>query len=277
VVASRRGVAIPSNLTPDKLDLRESTADVGDCDYTKPARPLCPRGDPHGDNAVVVTGDSHALAWIPAFDEIAAHEGWTAYYLAKPRCSAPHATMGKIDTGDPSTACSKFHDWVSQQVATMHPDLVVVASAPPVKGVYDDEGDLVESIDRMTPVLDRAYGDLFEDLGRNAGRVVLIRDVPKAERDPAVCLTDGRPDLGDCMFHPKERTRKIGAIAVAAAREHGVDVVDPWPWLCWQDDCPVVVGSTISYRDNDHLSVPYSRQLAAPLAEALGFDPQAWH
>ena len=59
--------AVPSDLTPDLLDLRDSIADVGDCDYEENVRTLCQRGG-DGDRIVVVIGDSHARAWIPAFE-----------------------------------------------------------------------------------------------------------------------------------------------------------------------------------------------------------------
>ena len=65
VTAAKDKRAVPSNLTPDLLNLRDSIADVGDCDYEENVRTLCPHGD--GDRTVVVIGDSHARAWIPAF------------------------------------------------------------------------------------------------------------------------------------------------------------------------------------------------------------------
>ena len=46
----------------------------------------------------------------------------------------------------------------------------------------------------------------------------------------------------------------------------GATVVDPTPWLCWQGECPVVIGGTLSYRDTDHITTEY----AATLSDSLG-------
>ena len=45
-----------------------------------------------GDRTLVLIGDSHARAWIPAFDRIIEAGDWKAYYLVKPQCTAAHVT-----------------------------------------------------------------------------------------------------------------------------------------------------------------------------------------
>ena len=272
VDAARDGVDVPSDLTPDLLKLRESIADVGDCDYSgeqEGADVLCPRGSPDGSRTVVLLGDSHARAWIPAFDKIATANGWTAYYLVKSQCSAAHVTLSALGEDTPFTACDDFHDWTVDAVADIDPDLVVVASAPPVNGVFDGDGNRSARLDAVSPLLRAGYDDLFSDLTEVARRVVLLRDVPKSPGDPGACLTQRDPSLGSCMFAPVERSVVLGDIGVDAAREAGVEVVDPTPWLCYQDSCPVVIGGTLSYRDTGHLTTEYAASLSEPLGRAL--------
>ena len=55
-----------------------------------------------------------------------------------------------------------------------------------------------------------------------------------------------------------------------AAVLSGVEVVDPTPWLCWEDESPVVIGGTLTYRDTDHLTTEYAANLAEELGHALG-------
>ncbi|MGZ4465230.1 MAG: acyltransferase family protein [Nocardioides sp.] len=269
VLAARDHRPVPSDLTPDVLDLRDSVADVGDCDYTEDVRTLCPRGDTGADRTLVVTGDSHARAWIPAFDEIARHSGWKAYYLVKPQCTAARVSVGDLEDGRPWPACDDFHDWVLQQVDELDPDLVVVASSPPVNGVWVD-GRHVTDTDGEARALAAGYDDLFGRLTALAPHVALLRDVPKSPEDPGTCLTTGDPDLGDCLFTPLERSRALGRVPVREARAHGVTVTDPTPWVCWHGACPAVVGSTITYRDTDHLTTEYAASLAEPLGRDLG-------
>ncbi len=270
VTAAKDQQAVPSDLTPDLLNLRSSIADVGACDYEDNVRKLCPQGD--GGRTVVVIGDSHARAWIPAFNRIIDAGGWTAYYLVKPQCTAAHISIASLESDDPFTDCSDFQDWVVDQVRSLRPDLVVVASSPPVNGVFI--GDTrVTSTDQVIPLLRVGYDDLFTELGRYAGQVALIRDVPKSPDDPATCLSSGNPSLGDCMFEPVERSTVLGDVAVDSARSSGIEVVDPTPWLCYQGECPIVIGGTLSYRDTDHITTEYAADLWGELGNALHMLP----
>ncbi|NYD56135.1 peptidoglycan/LPS O-acetylase OafA/YrhL [Nocardioides marinisabuli] len=268
VRAARQEVAIPSNLTPDLLDLRQSIADVGECDYENDVRRLCVRGDATGDRTVVVIGDSHARAWIPAMERITLDSGWRAFYLVKPQCPAGHVSVAPLKESVVFTGCDEFQDWVTDQVAALSPDLVVVSSSPPVNGVWV-EGRRVLTIEKIAPELERGYDELFDELRDHAGRVVVIKDVPKSATDPGECLTSATPSLGSCMFEPVERSTILGDIVVKSALLAGADVVDPTPWLCFEGDCPVVVGGTLTYRDTDHLTTEYAAGLAGSLGRAL--------
>ncbi len=270
VEAARNEVDIPSDLTPNLLDLRSSIADVGACDYEDAdVRALCPRGDSSGDRTLVLLGDSHARAWIPALEQIASEHGWRAYYLVKPQCPAAHVTVAPVREAVVFEACEEFQEWSMATVAALSPDLAIVASSPPVNGVWVD-GERHEQLDEVADVLEDGYDSLFDELDTAADRTVLIRDVPKAGHDPGDCLTSSRPSLLDCMFTPVERSTLLGDVAVKVALLHGADVVDPTPWLCWQDLCPVVIGGTLSYRDTDHLTTEYAAALAGALGRALG-------
>jgi peptidoglycan/LPS O-acetylase OafA/YrhL len=266
VSAAKDKRAVPSNLTPDLLNLRDSIADVGECDYEDNVRTLCPHGD--GERSVVVIGDSHARAWIPAFNRIIDAGHWTAYYLVKPQCTAAHVTIASLGSDQPFTDCSDFQDWVVGQVEELHPDLVVVASSPPVNGVFDG-GKRITSVDGIIPILRAGYDDLFVELSQYADQVALVRDVPKSPDDPATCLSSGSPSLGDCMFEPVERSTVLGNVAVDSARSTGIEVVDPTPWLCYQGECPIVIGGTLSYRDTDHITTEYAANLWSELGHAL--------
>jgi peptidoglycan/LPS O-acetylase OafA/YrhL len=274
VTAARDKRAVPSNLTPDLLNLRNSIADVGDCDYEQNVDTLCPHGDPDGARTLVVIGDSHARAWIPAFNRIIEAGDWQAYYLVKPQCTAAHVTIASLDSDAPFTDCSEFQDWVIDQVTALEPDLVVVASSPPVNGVFDGKK-RITAVDGVIPILRKGYDDLFLSLSEHAQEVALIRDVPKSPDDPATCLSTGDPNLADCMFEPVERSTVLGDVAVDSALGSGIEVVDPTPWLCYQGECPIVIGGTLSYRDTDHITTEYAANLWAELGTALHMLPTA--
>lgn len=273
VKAARARQAIPSETDPSILELRKSVADVGECDYEKNVRRLCQVGEPDGERTLVLIGDSHARAWIPAFNRITEVGGWKAYYLVKPQCTAAHIPIASAQSDDEVfTDCSDFQDWVIEQVEDLRPDLVVVASSPPVNGVFDGD-ERITSVADTIPLLRAGYDELFGELDAAADEVVLLRDVPKSPEDPATCLTTGEPSLRDCMFEPDERSRALGDVAVESANVSGSRVVDPTPWLCYQGECPIVIGGTLSYRDTDHITTEYAANLWATLGRALRMIP----
>ncbi len=272
VLAARRGDTRPSDLSPDLLSLRDDIAPIGDCDYGKGSRDLCPGGDPDGEKTLVVLGDSHGRAWIPAFEEIAERAGYRTYHLVKVQCTAADVTVAKLGSGEAWEDCTDFHEWTYQQLEEIQPDLVVVSTSPPVNGVYVD-GTRRLGTEPVADEMRAGYDRLFERVAPTTDRLVLLRDVPKAPEDPAVCLTEGDDQLGRCMFRPVERAELLAQQSVDAARAAGLQVVNPRKWLCWQGQCPAVVGSTLTYRDPGHITATYAEELALPLGRALGLLP----
>jgi len=57
---------------------------------------------------------------------------------------------------------------------------------------------------------------------------------------------------------------------VAAAA--GADFIDPSPWICPSEPCPVVIGSYLVFRDNHHLTTAFSTALSRRLLDALPAD-----
>ncbi len=270
VIAARHHMAIPSRLEPDILTVRDDEPDVGECNYEKDSRQLCPRGDPGADRSIVVFGNSHARMWIPAFDAIGKELGYRTYYFVKPNCAATLVSVGELVPGSPLwPECDEFRDWALDQVAALDPDLVVVASSGPNPVLYDDEGNRVPK-DGIDDAAREGYVDLFTRLSTTARRAVLLRDVPKSEDLPDECLTKKGNDLGDCAFTPLPASVNDADLSVDAAAETGTEVVDPTKWLCWDGTCPTVIGDVLPYRDRGHLTTVYAAALADELTEALG-------
>ena len=270
VIAARNHMAVPSDLTPDLLDLRKDVPDVGACDYERDSRELCPMGDPDADRSIVVFGNSHGRMWIPAFDRIGSELGYQAYFFVKPNCGASLVTVGELVPGSPLwPECDDFRTWALEQIATLHPDLVVVASSGPNPVLYDSSGARIPA-EGEEDATRAGYVDLFTQLASITDRPVLLRDVPKAEEEPDTCLTTGSPDLGDCMFKPLAASVRDADISEEAAVSTGTEIVDPTKWLCWKDQCPVVIGDVLPYRDRGHITTIYSRELSDELIDAMG-------
>lgn len=273
--AARADFPIPSDLTPDLIDLSDDLADVGECNYMKPERPLCRRGDTDADQVMVVTGDSHARAWIPALEEIAQRAGYATYYLVKQQCTAAFVDPGRLGSGDRWPECEEFHDWVVDQVTELQPDLMIVATSPPPTGVWTDEGEFVRDREGLAQELVGGYDDMFATYEPLVDRMVLLSDVPRLPKEPSTCLATPGHTMGDCAFAPTSFSEEMRQVSIAAAVRAGVDYIDPTPWLCSDDLCPVVIGSTIAYRDRGHISATRAAELWLALGDELGLlrDP----
>jgi hypothetical protein len=272
VIAARHHMAIPSKLEPDILTVRDDEPDVGACDYEHDSRDLCPRGDPDADRSIVVFGNSHARMWIPAFDKIGEELGYRTYYFVKPNCAATLVSVGELVPGSPLwPECDDFRSWALDQVASLDPDLVVVASSGPNPVLYDKDGNKIPREGVDDAVRD-GYVDLFTQLSTTAQRTVLLRDIPKSEDLPDECLTKKGNDLGSCLFTPLPASVNDANISEQAADETGTDVVDPTKWICWDGSCPTVVGDVLPYRDRGHLTTVYVASLSDELTKALGLS-----
>jgi peptidoglycan/LPS O-acetylase OafA/YrhL len=272
VIAARHHMAIPSKLEPDILTVRDDEPDVGACDYEHDSRELCPRGDPNADRSIVVFGNSHARMWIPAFDKIGEELGYRTYYFVKPNCAATLVSVGELVPGSPLwPECDDFRSWALDQISTLDPDLVVVASSGPNPVLYDADGNKIPK-DGIDDAARQGYVDLFTRLSTTAQHAVLLRDVPKSEDLPDECLTKKGNDLGDCLFTPLPASVVDANLSQQAADETGTPVVDPTQWLCWDGSCPTVIGDVLPYRDRGHLTTVYAASLTDELIKALGLS-----
>ena len=71
------------------------------------------------------------------------------------------------------------------------------------------------------------------------------------------------------MFKPLAASVRDADISEEAAEATGTEVVDPTPWLCWENQCPVVIGDVLPYRDRGHLTTVYARSLVEELEKAM--------
>ena len=155
-------------------------------------------------------------------------------------------------------------------MAELQPDLMVVATSPPPTGVYDDAGRLLDNNSDVAENVAEGFDDMFATYLPLVGRMVLLSDVPRLPEEPGACLAAKNADLGDCMFPPTDWSERNRLISEDAAARAGVPAINPSPWLCADGLCPVVVGSTIAYRDRGHISAARAAELWIPLGVGLG-------
>jgi peptidoglycan/LPS O-acetylase OafA/YrhL len=267
---------VPANLTPplargatdDSTVAADGCAgDVTDAEVKRP----CAYGDLRGAETVVLFGDSHARHWFPAFEQVARQRGWRLVIVTKSACSAASVRIFQDKLNRPFNECVRWREAVWDYIAELRPSRVVMTSAVAGGTVVDDSG---------ARILDPGYADRTwldgwtrsaRKLAATGARVYLIEDTPYQQGDPIECLSTHLRDPRACVVSwadaPRfpERRRAIRATLSA----EGVRIINPLPWFCTPQACPVIVGNLLVYRDNNHITATYMRTLAPVLSPML--------
>jgi peptidoglycan/LPS O-acetylase OafA/YrhL len=263
---------VPADLVPELALARRDMPVIYDdgCHIDVPGRaPLasCVFGDPRGSETVVLFGDSHAAQWFPTLDRIAKERGWRLIPMTKSGCASVAMEMWSSLLNRPYHEC---HDWRAASLALIareHPAIVVVSNAHDYSINLD--GRQAESTDHE----DLWSAGLEQTIGRLsgiAGAVVIIGDTPRMTEDPPVCLSGRLDDARACSTPIDEAVRRIrlDEDQRVAAAAHAT-FIDPTPWLCPEDPCPVVIGRFLVYRDKHHMTATFARALASRLSDLL--------
>jgi len=266
--AAQEGRLIPKELEPSLDELKADEADLAGCDYAKPPPwELCRRGDPDADRSIVVLGNSHGRHWIPAFEKIGEHGGYSVYYFVKEACTPARVVSVERSSDDPWEECTEFNEWAEDRIEELKPELVVISGSAP-RAIVED-GEAVYDNERRAELMRKGFADLIADVAPLTRRVAVLADVPRRQKEPADCL--GRPGatLKNCLDRPKGSATAVVDASRQAAGEQGAQFVDTWPWFCASGRCPAVVGKYITMRDQGHVTTKYAERLAKPLGRAL--------
>ncbi|MCM4081918.1 acyltransferase family protein [Paractinoplanes hotanensis] len=273
ITASLGRTRLPRNLTPRLADALSQSpriySDQCHSNYTqaRPNRP-CVYGDPDGARTMYLIGDSHAAHWFPAVEAAARNQGWRLVALTKAACQLPQVLTWNEVLKRPYTECVTWRNQVAQRIVRDKPDLIVMASNDL------DNGGLIGPGGRTVarpadPLWVRGWQQTWHLFSGTP--MVLLQDTPLPKGNAPECAAVNARRLARCA-RPiaraiSERPRRD--LVADAARASGLRVIDPTPWLCGQGKCPVIVGNTLVYKDNSHLTVAYAQAIAPVVERAI--------
>ena len=274
-LATKNGVPVPGHLRPDVLHAQAGRARPGRLQLPSwPHERLCRRGDTGAERTLVLIGDSHARAWIPALDAAGKKYGWAMYFLVKEGCSGADIAPWSAEREATQEGCLAFRRWAMEQVDRLHPGLTVLASEAP-DAVVTPGGAMVDGDADVAAEMTRGTEATLDRLRAATDRRVVLGDVPGLPELPGSCLTERHATLAGCAGGTRTRASRMSRATSVGARRAGAEFVDPVAWFCAYDVCPAVVGRTLVYRDLGHISATYAARLSEPLAGALGLDRPA--
>lgn len=220
----------------------------------------CVYGDPASEKTVVLWGDSHAMQFSPPLIALAGQRGWRLVTMFRGNCLTALVEY--------RPACDRWRANSLARIEREKPEMVITAT---------DTGNgyaLWRDGDRLTrqasePLLREAYASTLRQLrritGGTDGRVVVLRDLPRAAFRPPDCLLENPEDLAACDFRGF-RKNPPGFDLAAARRVDGVKLVDLSEAVCPSGLCSSARDGMVVYRDTTHLSATF----AATLTELLG-------
>jgi hypothetical protein len=226
--------------------------------------PFCELGDVDSDKTVVAFGDSHMGMWLPALDAIGSSDGFRVVPFVKWACASYDVPTPTI-RGDTET-CGVFRKWATEQIRALDPDVILLSNrALPPNLVADD--------DEMVQVWEDGVRSTVASLSQIAP-VSVFSDVPRLEVDPGECVSAPESTMSTCTVAPSTKSVQ-GIVATRnAALDAGVPLINVATLTCFEQRCPLVVDQTVVYRDEDHISMTWGRELTEDLRErlAVAFD-----
>lgn len=258
VEAARRGAPIPSGLTPSLKRLKglphkyaPPPECVGHDRSSVTTTKICRLGDPSSRRSIVVMGDSHAYMWLPALIEMARHDHWAIVPLLRLGC-----TPGKWTTSLGGEGCHEWYQWAIREITRLRPRVTLLG------GSIDE---------RQTPAQRAAIEGVVAGARAltSLGRVVVIGDPEGLDQNPVDCVLSRGASLATCTttWPPQslaaydEVARRVTSAGSGFLRTRG--------FVCFERSCPAVIGHTIAWADNNHLSWAYSAELGGAFRAAF--------
>ncbi len=254
---------VPRDLAPT---LAGSAADTGalyerGCQQTlAESAPLrCTFGARGSTVVMVLFGDSHAGRWASALDEVARTRGIRLETYTKSGCRSEERDDLWDDPANRS--CTQWRKNVVARLSSEKPDVIVLTNH---LGPTSPSNDGAVQAD-----WERAATSTMERLPA-ASRVITIADTPQFPASPPDCLSAHLADASKCST-PREAafSTAISSAQSTVAARTGSGFVDLSNYFCSPTTCAPIIGPTLVYSDEHHMTATFSRLLAPALDAAL--------
>lgn len=259
---------VPDNLTPT---LAEASGDVpfpfddGCFDsFTDISVHPCNYADIGSPHTVVLFGDSHALQWFPAIDNLANQKQWHLVVMAKATCPPIDIEVFSPDLGAWYTECDEWKAAELQRMAALRPAVVIIGFSREY-GISDDhvEVDGTAWLSGLAQMITTIRG--------TGADVVLMGDDPYPQQVVPDCLAQNLSDDDPCKIPKRYPYYNPEGIPQeeSVASTTGAGYVDTDPWFCGATTCTPIVGNILVYRDDNHISATYASWLTPAIGAKL--------
>jgi peptidoglycan/LPS O-acetylase OafA/YrhL len=265
VAASATLKAVPANLDPPlgKAPADKAAVFVNGCvrSWREVGQNECAAADLTSPTTVALIGDSHAAMWDPGFQQVAEQRHWRLETLAKVTCPLQDLHIVSPYLGREYNECEQWRGQIMARMAAEHPRLVVVDMS---RRYGADFG-----FTSYDPAWIDTLGRTVAQLRSTGAAVLILGPAPDPHSSLPNCLSAHLDDAGACAPTRSAAVNDDGIAAErAAATVGGGQYADLTDLFCTPDRCPMIVGNTLVFRDDNHVTTEYA-QLLAPVLGAL--------
>ena len=258
VSPARRAMSVPYALSPLVQDLPHDGYPLGKCEAPvgeATSTPICRLGDASSNRSIVVFGDSHAQMWMPGIIYAAEQHKLAVIPILKEGCTA--GTWLSDPKGD---ACRAWNIWALQQLKHIRPSAIIVG---------ESYSSFLLSGSELSNWAELGLAREVIALRRLSATVILVEDAPALPKNPVDCLLAGGATLGSCTFSIGDTLTRANSQIVGITTSNDARFLSTLQWFCAGGRCPTVIGTTIGYWDQYHVSNTYATKLRAPFAEEV--------
>jgi peptidoglycan/LPS O-acetylase OafA/YrhL len=230
----------------------------------------CLYGNPTGDRTLILFGDSHAMQYFPAVEELAEIHGWRLIVLTKAECPPEEVEVKSMVEDREYSQCDEWREETLKRIEQGNEHMTVVMSGDTEYTPYGPGGEELSG-DEAAEAMEAGYLRTLRRIEAAGPHTVVIRDNPTSIEDVPSCVSEDIQHLGRCAFpRRKEWDREYDVRAAKASPEtHLVDFIGD---ICPGEVCRAVIGNALVYRDKDHLTATFARTLEPMLESDLRED-----
>ena len=228
----------------------------------------CLYGDPDADRTLILFGDSHAMQYFSALEELAETRHWRLITLTKAECTPGEVQIRSMVADREYAQCDAWREESLRRIEMGDPkSAVVVMSGDTAYTPYGSDGEELSG-NAGAAAMEASYLTTLKRIHRAGLRTVVIKDTPVSASDVPGCVSKDLENLDSCAFaRVRDKTREFdGRAAKAAPGTHLIDINGE---ICPDDLCRAVIGNALVYRDKSHLSATFARTLAPVIERGL--------
>ncbi|HET7054257.1 MAG TPA: acyltransferase family protein [Solirubrobacterales bacterium] len=227
----------------------------------------CLYGDSNGKRTLILFGDSHAMQYFPALEELAETHRWRLIMLTKAECTPGEVKIRSMIADREYSQCDAWRQETLRRIEMGGGSALVVMSGDTAYVPYDDKGEELSGR-AAAAAMEAGYVATLTRIHRAGLRTVVIQDTPASASNVPSCVSEDLQHLESCAFprvHDKDKEFDVRA----ARRSPGAHLIDINREICPQNLCRAVIGNALVYRDKSHLSATFARTLAPGIERGL--------